>query len=128
MVMTTRIKEYRAINNLTQDALASMVGVRRETIVHLENGKYNPSLKLAHDIAKALNTTIDTLLFLPRNSYSVKGGTHVRVQIRKPNEDYHDVIEEHARNGWRLVQIFAPAISGYGAAKFYELIFEKRTM
>lgn len=47
---------------------------------------------------------------------------------RKPKEDYHDVIEEHARSGWRLVQIFAPAISGYGAANFYELIFEKRTI
>jgi len=61
MTMTTRIKEYRAKNNITQDSLAGMVGVRRETIVHLENGKYNPSLKLAHDIAKSLNTTIDTL-------------------------------------------------------------------
>jgi len=59
--MITRIKEYRTKSNITQGALASMVGVRRETIVHLENGKYNPSLKLAHDIAKALNTTIDTL-------------------------------------------------------------------
>jgi len=59
--MVTKIKEYRAKNNLTQDALAKMAGVRRETIVHLENGKYNPSLKLAFDIAKALNTTIDEL-------------------------------------------------------------------
>jgi len=59
--MITKIKEYRTKNYITQDALASMVGVRRETIVHLENGKYNPSLKLAHDIAKALKTTIDTL-------------------------------------------------------------------
>lgn len=59
--MITRIKEFRSKNNITQGALASMVGVRRETIVHLENSKYNPSLKLAHDIAKALNTTIDTL-------------------------------------------------------------------
>ena len=59
--MVTKIKEYRAKNNLTQNALAKTVGVRRETIVHLENGKYNPSLKLAFDIAKALNTTIDEL-------------------------------------------------------------------
>lgn len=59
--MITKIKEYRAKNNLTQDALANMVGVRRETIVHLENGRYNPSLRLANDIAKALKTTIDAL-------------------------------------------------------------------
>lgn len=38
-----------------------MVGVRRETILYLEKGKYNPSLKLAHDIAKVLKSTIDEL-------------------------------------------------------------------
>jgi len=46
---------------MTQAELADVVGVRRETIVFLEGGKYNPSLKLAHDVAKALGTTIDTL-------------------------------------------------------------------
>lgn len=61
MKMITRIKEYRVKYNMTQDMLANMVGVRRETIVHLENGRYNPSLKLAYDIAKALNTSIDDL-------------------------------------------------------------------
>lgn len=59
--MRTRIKEYRAKYDLTQDDLAKRVGVRRETIVFLEKGKYNPSLKLAHDIAKALNAKIDEL-------------------------------------------------------------------
>ena len=38
-----------------------MVGARRETIVHLENGKYNPSLKLAMDIAKVFGTTVEEL-------------------------------------------------------------------
>jgi len=38
---------------------------------------------------------------------------------------YQDVINEHARDGWRLVQVFAPGIGGYGSAKYYELIFEK---
>jgi DNA-binding XRE family transcriptional regulator len=61
MKMITKIKEYRAKNGLTQGDLANLVGVRRETIVHLENGRYNPSLKLAHDIAVALKTTIDEL-------------------------------------------------------------------
>ena len=59
--METRIKEYRAKLNLTQDQLANLVGVRRETIVFLEQGKYNPSLKLAHDVAIALKTSIDKL-------------------------------------------------------------------
>jgi len=59
--MQTKIKEYRAKLNLTQDQLANLVGVRRETIVFLEQGKYNPSLKLAHDVAVALKTSIDNL-------------------------------------------------------------------
>jgi len=59
--MKTRIKELRARHNLTQEDLARKVGVRRETILFLEKGKYNPSLKLAHDIAVALETTIDEL-------------------------------------------------------------------
>ncbi|MHA2031374.1 MAG: helix-turn-helix transcriptional regulator [Candidatus Kariarchaeaceae archaeon] len=59
--MRTRIKELRARYNLTQDDLARKVGVRRETILYLEKGKYNPSLKLAFDVAKVLKTTIDKL-------------------------------------------------------------------
>lgn len=59
--MTNKIKELRARYNLTQDDLAQKVGVRRETILFLEAGKYNPSLKLAHDVALALKTTIDEL-------------------------------------------------------------------
>lgn len=59
--MITKIKEYRARLGLTQDALAKLVDVRRETIVFLEAGKYNPSLKLAHDVAKALRASIDEL-------------------------------------------------------------------
>ena len=59
--MKTRIKEFRVRYNLTQEDLAKKVGVRRETIVFLEQGKYNPSLKLAHDITKVLKVTIDEL-------------------------------------------------------------------
>jgi putative transcriptional regulator len=59
--MKTRIKELRARYDLTQDDLARKVGARRETILFIEKGKYNPSLKLAHNIAKALQTTIDEL-------------------------------------------------------------------
>ena len=59
--MRTRIKELRARYDFTQDDLARKVGVRRETILFIEKGNYNPSLKLAHEIAKALQTTIDDL-------------------------------------------------------------------
>lgn len=59
--MKTRIKEYRAKHNLTQEKLAEMVGVRRETIIFLERGKYNPSLRLAHNVARALKTNIDEI-------------------------------------------------------------------
>lgn len=59
--MRTRIKELRARYDLTQAELANRVGVRRETIVYLEKGTYNPSLKLAHDVAVALKTSIDEL-------------------------------------------------------------------
>ena len=57
--MKTRIKELRARYDLTQEELAKKVGVRRETIVFLEKGKYNPSLKLAYDIAKVLKSRIE---------------------------------------------------------------------
>jgi putative transcriptional regulator len=57
--MHNRIKELRAKFNLTQEELARSVGVRRETIVFLEKGKYNPSLKLAHDIARKFNIKIE---------------------------------------------------------------------
>ena len=59
--MKTKIKEYRVKRNLTQEKLAEMVGVRRETIIFLEQGKYNPSLRLAHNVAKALQAAIDEI-------------------------------------------------------------------
>ncbi len=61
MQFKTRIKELRARYDMTQDDLARQVGVRRETILYLEKGKYNPSLLLAHQIAQALKTTINDL-------------------------------------------------------------------
>lgn len=48
-----------ALYNLTQADLAKLFGARRETVLFMEKGTYNPSLKLAHNVAKALNTTID---------------------------------------------------------------------
>jgi len=59
--MKNNIKELRTKLNITQEKLADLVGVRRETIVFLEQGKYNPSLKLAYNVSKALKTSIDRL-------------------------------------------------------------------
>jgi len=57
--MRNRIRELRARHDMTQADLAMKVKVRRETVVYLEAGKYNPSLRLAHDVAAALGATID---------------------------------------------------------------------
>ncbi|HNQ38048.1 MAG TPA: helix-turn-helix transcriptional regulator [Prolixibacteraceae bacterium] len=59
--MNNRIKEYRARHNMTQDELAQKVNVRRETILFLEKNKYNPSLKLAHDLASLFQVPIEEL-------------------------------------------------------------------
>jgi len=60
-IIKTRIKEYRAKHNMKQDELANLVGVRRETIYHLEKGRYNPSLVLAYSIAKVFEVTIEEI-------------------------------------------------------------------
>lgn len=60
-VMKTKIKEYRAKFDMKQDTLAELVDVRRETITRIEKGQYNPSLKLAMDIAKVFGVTVEEL-------------------------------------------------------------------
>jgi putative transcriptional regulator len=57
--MNNRIRELRTKEGLSQLELARIAGVRRETIVFLEKGKYNPSLRLAHDIAKHFGLLIE---------------------------------------------------------------------
>ena len=61
MALLTNLKPYREKYNLKQADLAELVGVRRETIVNLERGKYNPSLKLAMDISRVFHTTVEEL-------------------------------------------------------------------
>ena len=63
MALSTKLKEHREAKGLKQADLAELVGVRRETIVNLEKGKYNPSLKLAMDIAKVFHTTVEEMFF-----------------------------------------------------------------
>lgn len=59
--LVTRMKIYREKLSLSQGKLAEKVGVRRETIVRLEKGQYNPSLKLAIDISKEFGTTVEEI-------------------------------------------------------------------
>lgn len=68
MKMNNRIKEFRAKKGLTQKELAELTDVRRETIGHLENNKYNPSLQLAYKISRVLETTIEELFIFEENN------------------------------------------------------------
>ena len=61
MSLHTKIRELRLRDRLSQEELAQRVGVRRETIGHLENGHYNPSLKLAMDIAHVFGCTVEDI-------------------------------------------------------------------
>lgn len=62
-MLQTKMRERRAALGLTQGELADRAGVRRETIVHLEKGKYNPSLKLAYDLAAILEMPVTELFW-----------------------------------------------------------------
>ena len=62
--MRNRIREFRARDNLTQEELARRVNVRRETIVFLEKNRYNPSLRLAYDLARVFSVAIEELFIL----------------------------------------------------------------
>lgn len=67
--MNNKIRELRARYDLTQEELARKVNVRRETIVFLEKNKYNPSLKLAHDISRVFNLSIEEIFIFEDPEY-----------------------------------------------------------
>jgi putative transcriptional regulator len=69
--LITKIKEFRISKGFSQEKLATLVGVRRETMVFLEKGKYNPSLRLAYRTAKLLHTTIDELFSFDDEEWTV---------------------------------------------------------
>lgn len=69
--MRTRIREFRARHSLTQAQLANRLGVRRETISFIEQGKYNPSIRLAHRIARELESTLDELFLFDDDDAAV---------------------------------------------------------
>ena len=60
-----RLKVYRKLKGMTQEQLAAQVGVRRETIMRLEKAQYNPSLKLAIDISRAVDAPIEEIFLFP---------------------------------------------------------------
>jgi len=62
--MTNRIRVLRAERNWTQAALAEKVGVSRQAIIAIENGKYEPGLSLAMRIARAFDSTVETVFTL----------------------------------------------------------------
>ena len=61
-----RLKKYRQLKDLTQEQLTAQVGVRRETIMRLEKAQYNPSLKLAIDISRAVETPVGEIFIFER--------------------------------------------------------------
>ncbi|MCI8889853.1 MAG: helix-turn-helix transcriptional regulator [Eubacterium sp.] len=60
-----RLKTYRQLKDMTQEQLAMQVGVRRETIMRLEKAQYNPSLKLAVAISRAVDAPIEEIFLFP---------------------------------------------------------------
>ena len=60
-----QLKKYRQLKNMTQEQLALQVGVRRETIMRLEKAQYNPSLKLAVDISRAVDAPLEEIFIFP---------------------------------------------------------------
>nr|WP_297279108.1 helix-turn-helix transcriptional regulator [uncultured Butyricicoccus sp.] len=66
--MKNRIQELRTMHRITQQELADAVSVTRQTIISLENGRYNASLLLAHKIARYFNTTIENIFLFEEES------------------------------------------------------------
>ncbi len=66
--MKNRIAQFRREKQWTQEDLANLAGVTRQTIISLENGRYNASLLLAHRLAVCFGTTIETLFIFEEDS------------------------------------------------------------
>lgn len=62
--MTNKLKQFRKELGLRQEDLATEVGVTRQTIIAIENGKFNPSLELALRICRYLNKSVEEVFFL----------------------------------------------------------------
>ena len=111
--LVSKIKELRAESGITQEELAKEVGVTRQTISYLEKGEYNPSLKIAHDIAKHFGKSVgevftyEPVLSLKREQFNLTPeqlATLVGIKIedlkKLENEEFHnppDFIKKIAR-------------------------------
>lgn len=72
--MQTKLKVYRAMNDLTQEDLAKAIGVTRQTVIAMEKGQYNPSLELAFKIAHYFKVRIEDVFFYDQNDKKPNGG------------------------------------------------------
>ncbi|APC09325.1 helix-turn-helix transcriptional regulator [Neomoorella thermoacetica] len=72
--MENRVKDLRLQRRLTQEELARLVGVSRQTIISIENGRYNPSLMLAYRIAKIFSMSIEEVFDCEKELNELAGG------------------------------------------------------
>jgi putative transcriptional regulator len=66
--MKHRIKEFRSAFGWTQEQLSEKIGVSRQTVISIENGRYNPSLELAYKIAKLFECKIEEVFIFEKES------------------------------------------------------------
>ena len=92
-MLVTRIKEYREKAGMKQSELAELVSVRRETIVHLENGAYNPSLKLAMDIARVFHATVEELFEFTECAQTAERASAVSKSSAPSGVDYKNPLK-----------------------------------
>ena len=71
----TKLKVYRAMQNITQEDLAKAIGVTRQTVIAMEKGKYNPSLELAFKIARYFKVSIENIFIYDKNDNQIDGET-----------------------------------------------------
>lgn len=69
--MTNRVKELRKENHITQQQLASMLGVTPRTVISLEKGDYNPSVLLAYKISEVFNVYIEDVFLFDENDFKM---------------------------------------------------------
>ena len=73
LYVQTKLKVYRAMQNITQEDLAKAIGVTRQTVIAMEKGKYNPSLELAFKIARYFKVSIENIFIYDKNDNQIDG-------------------------------------------------------
>lgn len=106
-ILKTKLHELRKERNMQQAELATLVGVRRETIGNLENGKYNPSLKLAMDIAKVFDRTVEEIFFFEEDGEAVYVGEAENLLLRLKQH-----IQSHKKGTEKFFWQTAVCVSG----------------